>query len=228
MNVEYRVLGPLEVLADGEPVAVPAGRCHVLLATLLLRPNQLVPVDELVDRVWEGEPPSADRAHKTLQMVVRRVRVALGGADCVRTRPGGYLAAVEPDQLDLLRFRALVGSGDFGAASALWRGSVLGNVPSERLHRFGVRSAMTHTPTRPPRGWPTWTGTRPIEPGACPEGVAGGSSRWKRCGPRRHWTAVTTPIEFLSLTSPADDYLVNRRSHIGHTASRMDKPERDS
>ncbi len=110
----------------------------MLLATLLLRPNQLVPVDELVDRVWEGEPPSADRAHKTLQMVVRRLRVALGDADCVRTRPGGYLAVIEPDQLDLLRFRALVGSGDFGAASALWRGAVLGNVPSERLHREDV------------------------------------------------------------------------------------------
>lgn len=138
MRAEYRVLGPLEVLLDGEPVAVPAGRCHVLLATLLLRANQFLPVDELVDRVWDGEPPSADRAHKTLQMVVRRLRVALGDADCVRTRPGGYQAVVEPDQLDLLRFRALAGSGDFGAASALWRGSVLGNVPSERLHREDV------------------------------------------------------------------------------------------
>lgn len=78
MNVEYRVLGPLEVLADGAPVAVPAGRCHVLLATLLLRPNQFVSVDELVDRVWDGAPPSVDRAHKTLQMVVRRVRSRWG------------------------------------------------------------------------------------------------------------------------------------------------------
>ncbi|MDX8032343.1 BTAD domain-containing putative transcriptional regulator [Lentzea sp. BCCO 10_0856] len=138
MNVEYRVLGPLEVLLDGEPVAVPAGRCHVLLAVLLLRANQFLPVDELIDRVWDGEPPTADRAHKTLQMVVRRLRVALGDADCVRTRPGGYQAAVEPDQLDLARFRALAGSGDFGAASALWRGSVLANVPSERLHREEV------------------------------------------------------------------------------------------
>ncbi|SEP88823.1 DNA-binding transcriptional activator of the SARP family [Lentzea xinjiangensis] len=138
MRAEYRVLGPLEVLLDGETVPVPAGRCHVLLAALLLRPNRLVPVDELVDRVWDGEPPTADRAHKTLQQLVRRLRVALGDADCVRTRPGGYQAAVEPDQLDLLRFRAFVGSGDFGAASALWRGPVLGNVPSDRLHREDV------------------------------------------------------------------------------------------
>ena len=138
MNVEYRVLGPLEVLHDGVPVSVPAGRGLVLLATLLLRPNQFVTVDELIDRVWDGDPPTVDRAHKTLQMVVRRLRVALGVADCVQTRTGGYVAVVEPDQLDLLRFRALAGSGDFGAASALWRRPVLGNVPSERLHREEV------------------------------------------------------------------------------------------
>ncbi|SEQ78994.1 AfsR/SARP family transcriptional regulator [Lentzea albida] len=138
MRAEYRVLGPLEVLLDGEPVPVPGGRCHVLLATLLLRPNQFVSVDELVDHVWDGDPPSADRAHKTLQMVVRRLRVALGAADCVRTRPGGYFAELDPDQLDLLRFRELARSGDFGAASALWRGPVLGNVVSERLHRDEV------------------------------------------------------------------------------------------
>ncbi|NGY58633.1 tetratricopeptide repeat protein [Lentzea sp. NEAU-D13] len=134
MRAEFRVLGPLEVLLDGEPVAVPAGRCHVLLATLLLRPNQFVSADELIERIWAGAPSKADRARKTLQMVVARLRSALGTADCVRTRPGGYLAVVDPDQLDLLRFRALVGSGDFGAASALWRGPVLANVTSDALH----------------------------------------------------------------------------------------------
>ncbi|MFD4676296.1 BTAD domain-containing putative transcriptional regulator [Lentzea sp. NPDC058450] len=138
MRAEYRVLGPLEVLLDGEPVAVPSGRCHLLLAALLLRPNQLVPVHELVDRLWDGSPPNVDRAHKTLHMVVRRLRVALGEADCVQTRTGGYTAVVEPDQVDLLRFRALAGSGDFGAAAALWRESVLGNVVSDVLHREDV------------------------------------------------------------------------------------------
>jgi hypothetical protein len=57
VRAEYRVLGPLEVLLDGGPVAVPGGRCHVLLATLLLRPNRFVSVDELVDRLWDGRPP---------------------------------------------------------------------------------------------------------------------------------------------------------------------------
>ncbi|MCP2248863.1 AfsR/SARP family transcriptional regulator [Lentzea aerocolonigenes] len=138
MTAEYRVLGPLEVLLDGAVVPVPAGRCRVLLATLLLRPNEFVSVDDLVERVWDGSAPQADRARRSLHMVVRRLRVALGDADCVRTLAGGYQAAVEPDQLDLLRFRSLVRSGDVGGAVALVRGPVLGDVSSDVLHRQEV------------------------------------------------------------------------------------------
>ncbi|MGW6931291.1 BTAD domain-containing putative transcriptional regulator [Lentzea sp. NPDC054927] len=138
MNVEYRVLGPLEVLSDGVPVALPAGRVRVLLATLLLRPNQFVSVDELVDRLWDGEPPTVDRAHKTLQMVVRRLRIALGDANCVRTATGGYLAELDPERLDLTRFRRLAAEGEFAAALEHWRGEVASNVGSPHLHREDV------------------------------------------------------------------------------------------
>ncbi|MGW6933434.1 BTAD domain-containing putative transcriptional regulator [Lentzea sp. NPDC054927] len=142
MIVEYRVLGPLEVLADGEPVAVPAGRGRVLLATLLLRANEFVPVDELVEQVWDGEPPAPGRAHKTLQMVVARLRQSLGAANCVRTSSRGYSAEVAPDQLDLTRFRRLTAQGDYRAALELWRGKALANVQSESLHREDVPRLM--------------------------------------------------------------------------------------
>ncbi|WP_157984547.1 AfsR/SARP family transcriptional regulator [Lentzea terrae] len=138
MRVEYRVLGPLEVLLDGVPVAVPAGRCRVLLATLLLRANEFVSTDEIVERLWDGTPPSRDRAGKTVHMVVTRLRQALGPASCVRTGAGGYAAVVEPEQLDLLRFRAHLHSGAHAEATALWRGPVLANVSSESLHRDAV------------------------------------------------------------------------------------------
>jgi len=138
MNVEYRVLGPLEVLRDGVPVPVPAGRGRVLLTTLLLRPNRFVSVDELVERLWDGEPPTLDRAHKTLQMVVRRLRMALDDANCVRTATGGYLAEVDPERLDLTRFRRLAAVGEFAAALAHWRGDVASNVVSAHLHREDV------------------------------------------------------------------------------------------
>ncbi|SEQ78939.1 AfsR/SARP family transcriptional regulator [Lentzea albida] len=138
VNVEFRVLGPLEVLADGVLVPVPAGRVQTLLATLLLRPNQFVSVDELVERLWDGEPPTADRVHKTLQMVVARLRKSLGTASRVRTLPGGYRFDVGQDELDLLRFRAMVASQDFTTATSLWRGPVLGDVASDALHREDV------------------------------------------------------------------------------------------
>ncbi|GHH37794.1 AfsR/SARP family transcriptional regulator [Lentzea cavernae] len=138
VNVEFRVLGPLEVLLDGEQVPVPAGRVQALLATLLLRPNQFVSVDELVERLWDGEPPTAGRAHKTLHMVVTRLRKALGAANRVRTVPGGYRFDVDPDELDLLRFRAMVAAQDFTTATSLWRGPVLGGVASDSLHREDV------------------------------------------------------------------------------------------
>ncbi|SDF66793.1 DNA-binding transcriptional activator of the SARP family [Lentzea fradiae] len=138
MNVEYRVLGPLEVLRDATPIPLPAGRGRVLLATLLLRPNRFVSVDELVDRLWDGEPPTLDRAHKTLQMVVRRVRMALGEANCVRTATGGYLAEVDPGRLDLTRFRRLAAEGELAAALAQWRGAPVSDVGSRHLHREDV------------------------------------------------------------------------------------------
>ncbi|MGI5502925.1 BTAD domain-containing putative transcriptional regulator [Lentzea sp. CA-135723] len=134
MIVEYRVLGPLEVLLDGAPVVVPAGRGRVLLATLLLHPNEFVSVDELVDRVWDGSPPDVDRAHKTLQTVVLRLRQSLGAANCVRTSVRGYQAEVDPERLDLTRFRRLAAKGAYREALELWRGPVLANVRSHSLH----------------------------------------------------------------------------------------------
>ncbi|MFI6098973.1 BTAD domain-containing putative transcriptional regulator [Lentzea sp. NPDC051213] len=138
MGAEYRVLGPLEVLLDGAAVSVPAGRCRVLLATLLLRPNHFVSADELVERLWDGEPVAPDRAYKTLQMVVVRLRQALGTANCVQTSRGGYRASVDVSQLDLLRFRSLVSAGDFAAAVGLWRGPMLSDVRSDAVHQHDV------------------------------------------------------------------------------------------
>lgn len=125
----------MEVLFDGEPVFVPAGKGRVLLATLLLRPNEFVSVDELVERLWDGSPPSVSRAAKTLQMTVARLRQALGPANCVFTSNSGYLTEVE--NLDLLRFRTLAGD-DPHAALQLWRGQALQNVVSDALHREDV------------------------------------------------------------------------------------------
>lgn len=138
MRAEFRVLGPLEVWLDGVLVPLPSGRARVLLASLLLRANKVVSVDVLVDRLWDGEPPNPVRAKATLQMVVTRLRQALGEANCVRTVSEGYLAEIAPEALDLHRFRSLVEVGKFADALGLWRGAPLSDVSSDSLHRDDV------------------------------------------------------------------------------------------
>ncbi|MGQ0779372.1 MAG: BTAD domain-containing putative transcriptional regulator [Pseudonocardiales bacterium] len=150
-DVRFAVLGPLTLRRGRRPVRLGGPRPRALLASLLLRANQLVGVDQLVDRLWGADPPKDARA--ALQVVVARLRQALDtDAERVRTQPGGYLIAVAPDELDLLRFNELVAraeeaslAGDVAAESmllteavGLWHGPPLTNVSSDLLHREDV------------------------------------------------------------------------------------------
>jgi DNA-binding SARP family transcriptional activator len=145
--VEFGLLGPLVVEADGARVSVSAGKQRVLLAALLLRANQVVSPTELTDAVWEGSPPETARV--TLQNYVKRLRQALGpaGYERIVTRPAGYLIEVGPGELDVARFGELqqaghaairlgvweAASAQLGAALGLWRGEPLADVPSRVL-----------------------------------------------------------------------------------------------
>ena len=73
--MRYRVLGPLEVDADNGPVVLGGQKERLLLAQLLTRPNQVVPVEALVLGLWGEDPPLT--AAKTLQSHVVRLRRAL-------------------------------------------------------------------------------------------------------------------------------------------------------
>jgi DNA-binding SARP family transcriptional activator len=131
--LEFRVLGPVEVVVDGRPVALPAAKPRALLADLLLNRNRVVSVDRLVDDLWGEQPP--ETATKALQGYVSQLRKALG-ADRLLTKPPGYSLKVEDAELDLARFellvregRELLGAGDskaaakrFDEALELWRG----------------------------------------------------------------------------------------------------------
>ncbi|MGW0521633.1 AfsR/SARP family transcriptional regulator [Crossiella sp. NPDC003009] len=150
-EVVFRILGPVEVRRGGLPVEVRAGKHRALLATLLLRANQVVPVEELFDRIWGDTPPA--RARGTLQTYVMRLRQALGDepgpGQLVHTRPEGYLIRLGSAQLDLFTFRELLERGRALAAAAdpageadclrralaLWRGEALSGVPSDALRR---------------------------------------------------------------------------------------------
>jgi DNA-binding SARP family transcriptional activator len=102
--MEFRILGPLEVIGHGQPLPLGPPKQRMLLAALLLRPNEVVSNDELIDALWGEHPP--ERAAKSLQVYVWRLRKLLG-REVLRTRPPGYALSVSPEDLDLNRFESL-------------------------------------------------------------------------------------------------------------------------
>src|SRR5215831_16413058 len=148
-GMEFGLLGPLLVRREAEVIPVLPGKQRVVLAALLLRANQVVPVGELAEAVWDEGPPPTARA--TVRNYVKRLRRALGDVDRLRiaTRGDGYLIGVADGELDLDRFETLRGqagkharAGRWAEASAalhealsLWRGQPLADVPSDVLAR---------------------------------------------------------------------------------------------
>jgi DNA-binding SARP family transcriptional activator len=131
-------------------VSLGGSRPLIVLAGLLLRPNQVVSVNELARWLWDDDDQR--RSKGALQTYVLRVRRALGDEVPVRTERGGYLIEIDEAKLDLTRFRALATRGKaaaargelrqaadlLSAALAQWRGPAMVNVESDALHRDEV------------------------------------------------------------------------------------------
>lgn len=112
--MQFLVLGPLEVVADGRTMELPAAKQRALLAALLVRANQVVAASGLIDALWEGQPPAS--AAKTLQTYVSQLRRELepgsaGDWRTLRTVEGGYRLHIDADQFDASRFERLAGDG---------------------------------------------------------------------------------------------------------------------
>jgi DNA-binding SARP family transcriptional activator/tetratricopeptide (TPR) repeat protein len=151
--MEFGLLGPLVVRCGGRVVPVRRGKQRALLAALLLDANRVVSTDRMAEVLWgAAQPPSA---LVTIRNYVKRLRQALGGDGAARicAQPRGYLIQIEPDELDVSRFEALLRSARSAAcgaawdeaaagaraALALWRGEPLADVESELL-------ALQHVP----------------------------------------------------------------------------------
>jgi DNA-binding SARP family transcriptional activator len=130
--MEFRILGPLEVLSDGQALDLGGQKHRVLLALLLLEANRVVSRDRLLDALWEEEPP--ETAVKALQVYISQLRKQLG-KDRLQTKAPGYLLRVEPDELDLARFRRLQEEGALDEALSLWRGPPLADFGYQRFAR---------------------------------------------------------------------------------------------
>jgi DNA-binding SARP family transcriptional activator len=138
--MEFRVLGPLEVIEEGHAVPVERRLTRALLAYLLLHANEPVPGDRLVDGLWGERPPRT--AIASLQNYVARLRKAIG-ADRLQLEAGGYVLRVDPEWFDLARFDRLVAAARGAPAAqrarrlreaiALWRGEPLCDLAFEEF-----------------------------------------------------------------------------------------------
>lgn len=141
-TVTVSLLGPFEVTLEGRPVDVPRGHQRRLLASLALSAPRAVSQPALVRQLWDSAPPRDPR--KAILAQVRRLRDLLGD-DLIRSCGDGYQLAVEPEDVDALRFERLVAAAtaappDRGPellsdALGLWRGDPLTGVDSPLLDR---------------------------------------------------------------------------------------------
>jgi DNA-binding SARP family transcriptional activator len=135
--MEFRVLGPFEVLDDGAVVPVPAAKQRALLVLLLLQAGATVSGHRLIEDLWQQPPVSA---RKVLQTYVSKLRQVLPDG-MLLTRPAGYSLLVGPEDLDAARFQCLLLGAEaargqdesqlLSQALGLWRGGALEDFADE-------------------------------------------------------------------------------------------------
>jgi DNA-binding SARP family transcriptional activator len=139
--LEFRILGPLEVLKDGAPVQLSGRNQRALLTLLLLRANEAVSTERLVDQLWGEHPPRT--ATTSLQNAVSQLRKLLEPDLQLHTRAAGYLLELDAGQLDLSSFERLAREANAAEpaaralllreALALWRGPALADSEMEEF-----------------------------------------------------------------------------------------------
>ena len=145
--MQFRLLGPLTVSVDGEPLALTGQKPRALLAALLLETNRVVSRDRLIDAVWGEEPP--DTARNTLQVYVSQLRKLLPDG-VLETASHGYKLVVDREAVDLFEFvrlseegRNALTAGDAAGAGEtlrralqLWDGAAPADLPEAETARL--------------------------------------------------------------------------------------------
>nr|BFE51268.1 hypothetical protein GCM10017745_46950 [Saccharothrix mutabilis subsp. capreolus] len=144
-RVEFGVLGPVVTWHEGREHTIASGRQRCVLALLVLEAGRVVSLDRLVDALWEaGSAPRT--ARNVVQQCVSELRKLVAvdpGARLVLKAPG-YALEVDPQRVDLHRFRSLVAAAraedpavgraaGLRRALALWRGEPLAGADAPGL-----------------------------------------------------------------------------------------------
>lgn len=149
-TVDFRILGPLEILVDGSARPMPGGKPKGVLAVLLINRNRVVPSAAIADSIWDGNSPDTYQA--ILQVYISTLRRSLRAAGIesqavVTTQAPGYRMLVDDSCLDYGRFARGVAAGNellraqryaeasatLGAALAEWTGSALADLQGLRF-----------------------------------------------------------------------------------------------
>ncbi|MBA3364738.1 MAG: AfsR/SARP family transcriptional regulator [Actinobacteria bacterium] len=148
--LEFRILGPLEVVGDAGPLALGGPKQRATLAILLLNANRVVSIDRIADQLYAGRSPvtAATQVHRQIS----ELRRVLGPDARLETRSPGYVIRVAAEQLDLKRFERLTEEAGRALARdeaetafelqrdalALWRGPVLGDLDQEPFAQIAI------------------------------------------------------------------------------------------
>ncbi|MEV5177526.1 BTAD domain-containing putative transcriptional regulator [Streptomyces flaveolus] len=150
MQTRFTVLGPLRAWRGGTELVLGAPKRRGLLAFLLAQPGRPVPVREIVDVLWQDDPPDSavNVVHRHIGALRRLLEPELPARGTSRRLvrdAGGYRLDADPGSLDLLRFRELRERAAHGGpahattllteALSLWRGPTASGIPAEaRAH----------------------------------------------------------------------------------------------
>jgi DNA-binding SARP family transcriptional activator len=146
VRLEFRILGPLEVLVDDRPLSLGGKRQRAVLTALLLEARRVVPSDRLVQNLWGEEPPKT--AATSLHNLVSQLRKELGPEVLVTQSPG-YVLKAAADDVDAYRFERTLSEArrlppearreQLERGLALWRGPPLAEFAFEDFAQAEIR-----------------------------------------------------------------------------------------
>jgi len=148
--LEFRILGPLEIVTERGPIPPGGPKQRATLSILLLSRNRVVSVDRLADDLYAGAAPVT--AVTQVQRQISELRKALGPASGIETRSPGYIIRLSSDQLDLTRFERYAEDGSQALARGeakravdllreglgLWRGTALADLAYESFAQRAI------------------------------------------------------------------------------------------
>ena len=113
--MDYRILGPLEVLDNGRSIDIGPKQQRTLLALLVLNANRVVTSERLLEELWGDD---AHGRENTLWVLISRLRSALdpdrqahSKEDVLITKDHGYSLAADINDIDAHRFEVAINEG---------------------------------------------------------------------------------------------------------------------